>query len=78
MGTGCPPNTAEYLKIYSDLAAVEDFAPVLSAAMGVLVEIRRVNATLNKKKKLKKQVCQGFSYVMSKYSVCDDIWNYYF
>lgn len=39
-----------------------------------------VNATLNKKKKkkLKKQVCQGFSYVMSKYSVCDDIWNYYF
>lgn len=79
MGTGCPPNTAEYLKIYSDLAAVEDFAPVLSAAMGVLVEIRHVSMLLwTKKKKLKKQVCQGFSYVMSKYSVCDDIWNYYF
>lgn len=34
VGIGCPPNTAEYLKIYSDLASVEAFTPVLSAAMG--------------------------------------------
>lgn len=79
MGIGCSRNTAECLKIYSDLAYVEAFIPVLSAVMGVLVKIRRVSMIVQTKKKLEKQVlCQGFSYVVSKYNVYDDIWSYYF
>lgn len=54
MGIGCPPSTAEYLKIYSDLVSVEAFTPVLSAAMGVLVEIRQVTMIVQTKKKIGK------------------------
>lgn len=51
MGIGCSPNNAECLKIYSDLASIEAFIPVLSAVMGVLLKIRRVNDSSNKQKK---------------------------
>lgn len=59
MGTGCPPNTAEYLKIYSDLAAVEDFARFKCCDGSFSRNKACVNATLNKKKKIKEAGMPG-------------------